>query len=119
MPRAAAAVVLALVGPVEGAGAFTPLPVVAALMPVLLGGLRVLPGLALGARPRLFPLVAVSVGALQLLPAVLGLQVRGGAVVVVAPGAAAVAAGPAPRPGAVGTRQAPTVVVAARQVGRS
>lgn len=55
--------------------------------------------------------MTVSIGALQLLPAVLGLRVRR-AVVVVAARAAAVAAGPAPRPRAVRPRQAPPVVVA-------
>lgn len=113
--RAAAAVVFpSLVGALEGARALAPLPVVAALVPVLLGRLRVLPGLALRAGSGLFPLVAVSAGALELLAAVLGLGV-GRAVVVVPPGAAAVAARAAARAGAVGARQAPPVVVAAER----
>lgn len=115
MARAAAAVVFpSLVGALEGARALAPLPVVAALVPVLLGRLRVLPGLALRAGSGLFPLVAVSAGALELLAAVLGLGV-GRAVVVVPPGAAAVAARAAARAGAVGARQAPPVVVAAER----
>lgn len=111
VPRAAAAVVLpALVGALEGARALAPLPVVAALVPVLLGRLRVLPGFALRAGAGLFPLVAVSAGALELLAAVLGLGV-GRAVVVVPPRAPAVAARAAARAGAVRARQAPPVVV--------
>lgn len=113
MPRAAAVVFAALVGALEGARAFAPLPVVAALVPVLLGRLRVLPGFALRAGSRLFPLVAVPARALQLLAAVLGLGV-GGAVVVVPPGAGAVAARAAARAGAVRARQAPPVVVAGK-----
>jgi len=111
VPRAAAAVVLALVRPLEGAGPLAPLPVVPPLVPVLLGSVGMIPGLALRTRAGFFPLVAVSVCALQLLPAVLGLQVRR-AVVVVPAGTAAVAARPAPRVGAVRPRQAPPVVVA-------
>lgn len=83
-------------------------------MPVLLGRLRVLPGFALRAGAGLFPLVAVSAGALELLAAVLGLGV-GRAVVVVPPRAPAVAARAAARAGAVRARQAPPVVIAARE----
>lgn len=115
VPRAAAPVVFAaLVGALEGTRTLAPLPVVAALVPVLLGRLRVLPGLALRAGTGFFPLVAVPARALELLAAVLGLGVRG-AVVVVPPGAAAVAARAAARAGAVRARQAATVVVAERE----
>lgn len=113
MPRAAAVVFATLVGALEGARALAPLPVVAALVPVLLGRLRVLPGFALRAGSGLFPLVAVPARALELLAAVLGLGV-GGAVVVVPPGAGAVAARAAARAGAVRARQAPPVVVAGK-----
>lgn len=60
----------------------------------------------------------MSIRALQLLPAVLGLQVRR-AVVVVSARAAAVAAGPASRSWAVRPRQAPPIIVAYREVLKS
>lgn len=109
--RAPAAVVLALVRPLEGARPLAPVPVVAPLVPVLLGGVGVIPGFALRTRAGFFPFVTVPICALQLLPAVFGLEVRR-AVVVVAAGAAAVAAGPASRPRAVRSRQAAPIVVA-------
>lgn len=114
--RAPAAVVLALVRPLEGARPLAPVPVVAPLVPVLLGSVGMIPGFALRTRAGFFPFVTVPICALQLLPAVLGLEVRR-AVVVVAAGAAAVAAGPASRPRAVRPRQAaPIVVVPPRSV---
>lgn len=108
--RAVAAVVLAFVRALEGPRPLPPLPVVAAVVPVLLGRVRVIPGLALGPRAGLFPLVAVSVGALQVLPGVLGFQV-GRAVVVMSSGTFAVTAGPTSGPRAVRPGSTPPVVV--------
>lgn len=114
VPRPAAAVVFPFVGSLEGAGPLTPVSVVPPLMPVFLGSIRMIPGFALRTRTRFFPFVAVSVCALQLLSAMLGLQVRR-AVVVVSARAAAVAAGSASRPRAVRPRQTAPVIVAYRQ----
>lgn len=113
VPRPAAAVMFPFVGPLKGAGSLTPVSVVPPLMPVFLGSIRMIPGFALRPRARLFPFVAVSVCTLQLLPAVLGLQVRR-AMVVVPARAAAVAAGSASRPRAVRARQTAPVIVAFR-----
>lgn len=87
---------LAFVGSLKGAGPLAPVSVVAPLVPVFLGDVRMIPGFALRTRTGFFPFVTVSVGALQLLPAMLGFQMWR-AVVVVSARAATVAAGPASR----------------------